>query len=148
MTPRLATERSLTCKTQRLTQPNRTDGRWWGLLTHAPYVGDDAHGLRVLARTLSLVSTDGVAPMAESVDQLDGLTDGRRIDLDLLESLQAPVNRASQVFTEAAANVNRVDTYGLSWAFSISDTRTTPSSSRRQHRVSALPTRPRRCFQP
>ena len=92
---------------------NRTGSAWWGMLTHAPFFGDDAHGLRVLSRTLALVSTDGVAPMAESVDELDGLTTSDRIDLDLLDSLQAPINRASQVFTEAAANVNRVDTSGF-----------------------------------
>ena len=53
-----------------------------GALTHAPFFGDDAHGLRVLASTLALVSTDGVAPMAESVDELDRLNAGDRIDLD------------------------------------------------------------------
>ena len=66
----------------------RTDGAWWGALTKLPLVGDDAQGLRVLASTLALVSSDGVAPMADSVDQLDAINVGDRIDLDLVSSLQ------------------------------------------------------------
>ena len=72
---------------RRLGSRDRTDGAWWGALTATPYFGDDAEGLRVLARTLSLVSTDGVAPMAESVDDLDQLNVGGRIDLDVVSSL-------------------------------------------------------------
>ena len=84
-----------------------------GALTHTPFFGDDAHGLQVLARTLSLVSTDGVAPMADSVDKLDQLNVGDRIDVEAVESLQAPLSRASQVFSAAASDVSHVDSSGF-----------------------------------
>lgn len=92
---------------------SRTDGAWWGMLTHAPLVGDDAEGLRILTRTLSLVSTDGVAPVAASVDKMDQLVADDRLDLELLISLRAPVARASQVFSVAADDVNGVDASGF-----------------------------------
>ena len=92
---------------------DRTDGAWWGVLEHAPWVGDDVRGLQVLTRTLSLVSTDGVAPLANSVEHLQELSVGGRIDLEVAASLQAPVGRASQVFTSASDQVDRVDTSGF-----------------------------------
>lgn len=96
-----------------LSAADHTDGLWWGALTHIPYVGDDARGLRLVARTLSLVSTDGVAPMADSLDRAERLSTGGRLDLDVMESLRTPVGRASQVFSAAAAAIDGVDASGF-----------------------------------
>lgn len=92
---------------------DNTSGAWWDMLTHTPFFGDDARGLQVLSRTLSLVSSDGVAPMADSVDKLNDLNVGDRIDVEAVESLQAPVSRASQVFSAAANDVNEIDSSGF-----------------------------------
>lgn len=92
---------------------SRSDSAWWSILTHAPYVGDDAIGVRVLSRTLSLIATEAVVPMAESMDELDSLKSGNRVDVVAVQSLQEPIQRASQVFTAAATEVNGVDADGL-----------------------------------
>ena len=96
-----------------LAAESRTGGAWWGALTHVPLIGDDAEGLRVLASTLSLVSTDGVAPMAESVDELGQLSVGDRIDLDAVAALEPAVTRASEVFSSASRDVDAVNTSGF-----------------------------------
>ncbi|WP_134768415.1 DUF4012 domain-containing protein [Nocardioides sp. 1609] len=92
---------------------NRTDGAWWSVMTHVPLVGDDADGVRVLSRTLSSVATDAVAPIASTVDALDGVYQGGRIDLAAVESMQEPVGRASEALTAAATEVQAVDSSGF-----------------------------------
>ncbi|QCW50998.2 DUF4012 domain-containing protein [Nocardioides dongxiaopingii] len=92
---------------------DRTDGAWWGVMTHVPLVGDDADGVRVLSRTLSSVATDAIAPIASTVDSLDRIYQGGRIDLAGVESMQEPVARASKALTAAATEVEAVDSSGF-----------------------------------
>ena len=99
------------------------------MLTHAPFFGDDAHGLRVLSRTLALVSTDGVAPMAESVDELDGLSDGDRIDLDLA-GVATGADQPGQPGLHGGRSQRQPGRYRRAFlGCSTSGTRTTPSNS-------------------
>jgi hypothetical protein len=91
---------------------SRTDGAWWGSLTHLPLVGDDATGVRVLSRSLDTVTEDAVDPLTETVDRLDGLTRGGAIDLRVVEGLGGPVRQAHEAFAAADKNVSGLDSSG------------------------------------
>lgn len=93
-----------------------TDGAWWGAFTYLPLVGDDAEGIRALSTSLDLVATDGVGPLSESAGMVDGLIAGGQVDLEVLEGLQAPIERAHTAFREAALEVEGVDSSGFAGA--------------------------------
>jgi hypothetical protein len=91
---------------------DHTDGPLWGALTHVPVFGDDAEGVRALSASLDTVAADGVDPLVNTVDQLDGITAGGRVDLDKVTSLQAPVAQARAAFRSGYATVSDLDSSG------------------------------------
>ncbi|SDN48154.1 Protein of unknown function [Nocardioides szechwanensis] len=90
----------------------RTDGPLWGALTKLPAFGDDAEAVRALSASLSMVATDGVGPLSDSITDLDRVSVGGRIDIDLIEDLQDPVSQARSAFEAAAAEVDNIDCSG------------------------------------
>lgn len=91
---------------------DRTDGPWWGALTHVPVLGDDATGVRALSESLDTVARDGVEPLTTTMDRLDSVTAGGRIDVDVVRDLQQPVDEASRAFSRADASVSGLDSSG------------------------------------
>ncbi|MFC4787279.1 DUF4012 domain-containing protein [Nocardioides sp. MAHUQ-72] len=81
-------------------------------MTHLPVVGDDATGVRALSQSLDTVAREGVQPLAESMDRLDTITSGGRIDVAAAGSLQAPVAQASRAFSRADETVGDLDSSG------------------------------------
>jgi len=90
----------------------RTDGAWWGVLTHAPLVGDDATGVRALSRSLDTIANEATQPLVESVDSLDRLTSAGRVDLDVVAELERPVAQAQDAVAAADAEVSGLDFSG------------------------------------
>jgi Protein of unknown function (DUF4012) len=91
---------------------DNTDGPLWAALTHLPALGDDVSGVRAVSASIDTLATDGIAPLADSVDGLDSVTDGGRIDLAKVRALQEPVDQASAAFAEAASDVSGLDSSG------------------------------------
>lgn len=90
----------------------RTGGPWWGVLTHAPWVGDDATGVRALSSSLDIVARDGLRPLATTVDDLEAVTADGRIDLEVVRGLSRPVATAHRAFAAARAEVGELDSSG------------------------------------
>lgn len=92
----------------------RTDGPWWGLMTHTPGIGDDLGGVEALVASLDVVAADGLGPLLEAIDQVDGqgLAADGRVDLDLLASLRDPVDTARQAFQDAGRALDGHDSSG------------------------------------
>lgn len=90
----------------------RTEGPLWGVLTKVPAFGDDAEAVSALSRSLSMVATDGVGPLSDSIDDLDQISVDGRIDTTLIESMQGPVAQAGAAFDAAAREVDDVDCGG------------------------------------
>lgn len=90
----------------------RTDGPLWGALTHLPFVGDDVTGVRAISSSLDTLASDGVPPLVETVDGLDGVTSKGRIDLDVVASLEDPVSRAHAALDAADDDVAGLDSSG------------------------------------
>ena len=88
-----------------------TGGLWWSGFTHLPLVGDDATGVRALARSLYLVA-DGAEPVTATLGDLDGVTRDGSIDLQKVESLQEPVSDAASAFADAREEVRYLDSSG------------------------------------
>lgn len=95
------------------TARDRTSGAWWGAMTHLPLVGDDAAGVRALSYSLAGLAEDGVPPLVETLDRLDGLTSDGRIQVDAVDRSVSDVTAASQAFDRAAADVEDVDSSGF-----------------------------------
>lgn len=91
-----------------------TDGWWWGALTHLPWVGDDFEAVQVLGSSLDLVAGDGAEPLLAVSGELDGVTAGGRLDLDVVRALQGPMRAAATSFHDAADQAGAVDPNGLS----------------------------------
>jgi hypothetical protein len=91
---------------------DRTDGPLWGALTHLPLVGDDVRGVRALGTSLDTLATDGLPPLLEVTDGLDGVTSDGRIDLDAVAALDRPVGDANQALQAARSDVDALDTSG------------------------------------
>ncbi len=91
----------------------RTDGIWWGALTHFPWIGDDAEGVQVLSASLSSLSSDAIDPLVEVVGDLDSVTIQGRIDVQLVRSLEQPVDRAFQGVSRSADMVAELESSGF-----------------------------------
>lgn len=96
---------------------NRTDGFWWGAITLTPFVGDDASGIRELSKSLDLVASQAIAPLGDTVDDLDSLTAGGRVDVAKVAALQDKVSTAHDAFSTAAELVRAEDSSGFAGAF-------------------------------
>ncbi len=91
----------------------RTDGPTWSVLTAAPVVGDDAEGVRALSRSLDVVATDAVQPLGRTVDRLDEVSGGGRVDVSRVSDLRAPLTEAADAMTTAHDQVASVDSSGF-----------------------------------
>ncbi|WP_300681259.1 DUF4012 domain-containing protein [Nocardioides sp.] len=88
----------------------RTDSPMWGLFTHLPVLGDDAHGIRVVSRVAAGLGTGALTDIAGRVDELDALTpQGGGIDLSVVADLRDPVRAASRELSEAKAELDTED---------------------------------------
>ncbi|MQW78125.1 DUF4012 domain-containing protein [Nocardioides sp. dk4132] len=95
------------------TARDRTDGLGWTALTWLPVVGDDARGVRAVAEVVSDLGADGVEPMVQASDGLDGLAPrDARVDVDALVELRDPVAQASTALSAASARLAEEDPVG------------------------------------
>ncbi len=92
---------------------DRTSGWWWALLSHVPAVGDDVQGVRALTGALDVVATDGLDPVLPVVDDVDKVVGDGRIDLEVVRSLQKPLDQAQAAFTRAETMTSEVDSSGF-----------------------------------
>lgn len=91
----------------------RTSARTWDVLVRLPVLGDDAQGVRTTSEVLSDLSRDGLAPVVDSLPDLDALTPrGGRLALDAVARLQAPVQRSAAAFATADARLAAEDPSG------------------------------------
>ncbi|TIC88381.1 DUF4012 domain-containing protein [Nocardioides sp. GY 10113] len=91
----------------------RTAGPTWSLLTHVPWFGDDASGVRVTSRVLDDLARDGIAPLVAVVDDLDRLLpDGGAVDVDAVRALQEPVASARAALAAAHEDLQAQDASG------------------------------------
>jgi hypothetical protein len=91
---------------------DRTDGPLWGALTHVPVFGDDAQGVQALSESLNTVAAGGVEPLVDTVDGLDSVSSGGRVDLAKVTELQAPVARSRVAFRSGYDAVKDLDSSG------------------------------------
>ena len=94
----------------------RTDGPTWSMAAHLPFVGDDLEAVAVVSATLADLSEEGLTPLVDSAARLEAgsfTPRAGRLPVEDIESLQAPVARASRAFTDADAALAGVDTDGL-----------------------------------
>lgn len=91
---------------------DHSSGPLWSVLTHLPVVGDDVEGVRALSDSLDTIAADGVDPLVDTVDGLDGISADGRVDLDRLAQLQTPVTQARTAFRLGYADVSGLDSSG------------------------------------
>ncbi|MDP3894675.1 DUF4012 domain-containing protein [Nocardioides sp.] len=92
---------------------DHTDGPLWSALSQAPFVGDDAAGVRALSRSLDVVADGGVPPLLDSLDRFEGVTVDGRVDVDLVRRLGEPVAESHAAFSEGADLVEDLDSSGF-----------------------------------
>ncbi|MCL8026253.1 DUF4012 domain-containing protein [Nocardioides bruguierae] len=92
---------------------DRANGVSWGVLTHLPFVGDDARGVRAAATVASDLSAGGLDDLLTVADQIDALApqDGR-IDVAAVEALQEPLANADTQLQDALATLEAEDSSG------------------------------------
>ena len=91
----------------------RTQGWVWGLATMLPVIGDDARGVEVAADVVADLSNDGLEPLARTATELDSLLpDDGGVDLEAVESLQSPVDRAAAALADAEERLADQDSSG------------------------------------
>jgi hypothetical protein len=88
---------------------DRTGGLWWGALTWAPFIGDDAEGIRALSESLAAVTEDGIRPLSVSMDLVDELFGSDGIDVEAVARLHDLLARAQTAFDEAADTLTASD---------------------------------------
>ena len=86
---------------------------WWDILSKLPVLGDDVEGLQVLSTTVDDVANEGLAPLADSLDRLDEVSNDGRVDVDVVRSMQDPVASANEVIGAASREVNGLDSGGF-----------------------------------
>ncbi len=91
----------------------RTGGWVWAMATAVPFIGDDARGVEVAADVIADLSNDGLEPLARTATELDGLLpqDGG-VDLEAVEALQGPVDRAATALADAEERLSAEDSSG------------------------------------
>ena len=91
----------------------RTDGFWWSAMTRVPVVGDDAAGVEALSASVDLIAQDAVGPLVATVDSLEGLVSGGRVDPTKVAALQEPIDQASRAMQGAVELVAARDSEGF-----------------------------------
>ena len=94
----------------------RTDGPTWSVLTAAPVVGDDAEGVRALSRSLDVLASDAVEPLGRTVDRLDEVSGGGRVDVETVADLRGPLTGAADAMATAHDEVAGLDSSGYAGA--------------------------------
>lgn len=89
---------------------------WWEGLTYLPLIGDDVTGVRTLSSSLDTVAANGIQPLADAVDDVDGIAGGGQVDLDRITALQEPMAQSAQAFETAHADVAALDSSGYAGA--------------------------------
>ncbi|MDN4162489.1 DUF4012 domain-containing protein [Nocardioides abyssi] len=92
---------------------DRTSGLTWRALGLLPVVGDDADGIALASDVVADLALEGAEPLISAADDLDAIVprDGR-VDLDAVERLGTPVDRADDAFTTADDRLQRADPEG------------------------------------
>lgn len=92
---------------------DRTSGLTWRALGVLPFIGDDADGIALASDVVAGLGADGVDPLIAVSDDLDSIVPrDARVDLDALERLRQPVERADATFTEADRRLTDADPSG------------------------------------
>ncbi len=91
----------------------RTEGMVWGVLTAAPVWGDDAVGVRALARSLDDLASGAVEPLRRTSELVGAVHSDDGIDLEVVRDLQTPVGVAHAAASRASDEVADVDTDGF-----------------------------------
>ncbi|MEP9363469.1 DUF4012 domain-containing protein [Nocardioides sp. CN2-186] len=92
---------------------SRADGHTWSLLTHLPVFGDDARGVQVVSDVAADLSRDGVEPLIQTSDDLDGVVPSAgRLDVPALVALQGPVAQGRAAFEKAQTQLDAEDPSG------------------------------------
>ena len=91
----------------------RTAGVWWSGLTWAPMIGDDIGGVKDLSESLDLLARRAFVPLGDTLDSLDSVVAGGRVDVDRLEALTPRVSAAHAAFEGAAQVVGERDSSGF-----------------------------------
>lgn len=99
-------------KTHAASAEGRANGFVFDLGGHVPVLGDDVQGVAALTRSLDTLAGSAIDPLLTTVDTLDGVTGGGRIDVDKLRSVQRPVAEARAAAAEARAEVADLDSSG------------------------------------
>lgn len=92
-----------------------TSGPTWSALSHLPFVGDDAHAVRVVSSVAVDLAGDGVAPLADAgALDLEGFAPKNgRIDLSRIDKLSTPIATSAEAFAVAEKRLAAVDADGL-----------------------------------
>lgn len=90
-----------------------TDGVVWAVLTAIPVVGDDADGVRSLARSLDYLASGAVEPLRRTSDLVGQVQSEDGVDLEVVSDLEAPVRVAHDAAQRASDEVAGVDTSGF-----------------------------------
>ncbi|WP_185996570.1 DUF4012 domain-containing protein [Nocardioides campestrisoli] len=91
----------------------RTDGALWSALGRLPVVGDDAQGVRALARSMETFSAQAVPPLLETSSLLEGVSRGQGVHLPTIRSLTEPVASAASALESARRDVAGVHSAGF-----------------------------------
>jgi hypothetical protein len=92
-----------------------TTGPTWSVLSHLPFVGDDAGAVRVVSAVAVDLAGKGVAPLVDAgALNLEGFApkDGR-IDLARINTLSTPIAESAAAFASAEKRLDAVDASGL-----------------------------------
>ena len=91
-----------------------TDSPIWGLMTHAPFVGDDARGVRTAASVALELGRNALAELSDTVGDIDAVLphDGG-VDLGRVSHLVAPVSDSSVALDRARRRLDAVDPSGF-----------------------------------
>lgn len=89
-----------------------TDGPLWSAAERLPWLGDDVGAVRTIARVLDDIASDGLPPVVEVADSVQGDTfrprDGQ-LDIVALEELSPAVSRASTALTAGKSELEAFD---------------------------------------
>ncbi|WP_110182320.1 DUF4012 domain-containing protein [Nocardioides solisilvae] len=90
----------------------RAEGAVWSGVGLLPVVGDDAKGVRALARSLEVLSADAVPPLLETSELLGEVSRGDGANLSAVRSLRSPVEQAATALGAARDEVTGLDSAG------------------------------------
>jgi hypothetical protein len=92
-----------------------TSGPTWSVLSRFPFLGDDAHAVRVVSSVAVDLAGDAVAPLVDAgALDLEGFAPKNgRIDLSRIDKLSTPLAASADAFAVAEKRLSSVDADGL-----------------------------------